>query len=83
MKTNKTNTDPIWEPYEMDTITELDGDDFGTLYSVRMEHIGLTIAVYVTDDGEELYTSDWWTPQPRTVEEMADHEWITGDELAN
>ena len=73
----------IWYPDDMDTITELDSDEFGILYSV---HVGLPlcddVSVYVNDDDEELFPNDWQTKQPTTCKEMAEHEWRLGEEFA-
>jgi hypothetical protein len=68
-------------PEEMETIETLDSDDFGTLYSVRMDHMDMTVSVYVTDEGEEFYPSDWQVPMPKTCAEAADYEWVNGNDL--
>ena len=79
--TTEPETEVIDDPEEMETIETLDSDDFGTLYSVRMDHMGLTVSVYVTDEGEELFPSDWQEAMPKTCAEMADYEWYNGEEI--
>lgn len=64
----------------MKTIKQLGTDDFGTLYSVHVENLGLTISMYVNDDGTEYTTTDWQDVQPQTIEEMADYEWVNAED---
>lgn len=69
-------------PEEMDAIKELDSDNLQTLYSVYIANLDLSISVLVNnDDGEEYYTTDWQSTQPKTMAECADYEWRTSDEL--
>lgn len=68
-------------PEEMDTISELDADDFGTLYSVYIGNLDMAVSVYVTDDGDEMYPSNWQREQPRTIEEMAGFDWYLGEDI--
>ena len=73
----------IWYPEDMDGIKELDSDEFGILYNV---HVGLPfcdeVSVYVNNDDEELFPKDWQCKQPTTCQEMAEHEWMLGEEFA-
>lgn len=59
----------------------LDRDEFGELRSFTFPLTGDVISVYVTDEGEEYFPTDFQGPQPQTCAEMAEYELLRSDEI--
>lgn len=53
----------------------LDTDDTSTLYQITTVN-DLTISVLVYEDGEEYSTTDWQGPQPTSLSEVEDYDWV-------
>ncbi len=53
----------------------LDQTETETLYQINV--VGdLTISILVCEDGEEYSTKDWQGPQPKTIAEAIDYDWV-------
>jgi hypothetical protein len=64
--------------YENATI--LDSNDFETLYQIETV-TGDVISVIVNEDGDEFFNTDWQGIQQQTLEECADYQWVSGEEI--
>lgn len=64
---------------DYDQFTILGSDQFGTLYSVYIPMVDQNLSVYVDNNDMEYYTKDMQGPQPMSIEEMADFEYMPYD----
>ena len=53
----------------------LDTNGTDTLYQITTV-CDLTISVLVSEDGEEYSTTDWQGPQPASLAEVEDYDWV-------
>lgn len=59
----------------------LDTDGTDTLYQITTV-CDLTISILVSEDGEECSTTDWQGPQPTSLSEVEDYDWILLEDWA-
>ena len=60
---------------------ELDTNDTSTLYQITTVE-DMTISVLVDEDGNEYSTTDWQGPQPTSLSEVEDYDWVRLVDLA-